>query len=319
MDETYCTYVGSFALLKSASHRSPIPVSDFDVLDPNWYSKLYPQCILHVCPQALPNFVSKVLPSIQVPFKLITNNSDCTIPDDFQTESDTLLNNPLLETWFAQNCVGTHPKFVKIPIGLDYHSLRPPSEIVRTIWQKQSPKVQAEKRHMWGTKKHPMEQELELRNFKNTSKPFWERQPKAYANFQFMMWTRYGKTDRPDAMENVPKDLVFYQPLKATRDICWKNMIDLAFVLSPHGNGLDCHRTWEALCLGCIPIVKSSGIDSLFDDLPVWIVKEWKDVTLDGMKQKLEEFKSKSFKYEKLTLAYWRNLLAQNTNATQDS
>lgn len=316
MDETYCMYVGSFALLKSASHRSHIPVSDFDGLDPGWYSKLYPHCILHVCPNALPSFVSKVLPNINIPFKLITNNSDSTIPDDFQTDSDTLLNSHLLETWFAQNCVGTHPKFVKIPIGLDYHSMRPnPNERKKMVWE-------SKQNHQWGTKKHPIEQEWELRNFKNMSKPFWERQAKAYANFQFSInnkYNRYGRTDRPSAMENVPKDLVFYQPFKATRDICWRNMVEHAFVISPHGNGLDCHRTWEALCLGCIPIVKSSGIDSLFDDLPVWIVRDWKDVTLDVMKQKIEEFKSKSFKYEKLTLAYWRNILAQNTNATQYS
>lgn len=316
MDETYCTYVGSFALLKSASHRSPIPEPDFSLLDPTWYSNLYPHCILQVCSQALPSFVSNVLPSIQVPFKLITNNSDSTIPDDFQSESDTLLNHPLLKKWFAQNCVGTHPKFVKIPIGLDYHSMRPkPNERKKMVWESQQ-------NHQWGTKKHPIEQEWELRNFKNMSKPFWERQLNAYANFQFSMnnaYNRYGRTDRPDAMENVPKDLVFYQPFKAIRNVCWRNMIEHAFVISPHGNGLDCHRTWEALCLGCIPIVKSSGIDSLFDDLPVWIVREWKDVTLDAMKRKLEEFKSKSFKYEKLTLAYWRNLLAHNTNATQDS
>ena len=126
-----------------------------------------------------------------------------------------------------------------------------------------------------------------------------------------MMWTRYGKIDRKDALEKVPKDLVFYEPFKATRDVCWKHMIEFAFVISPHGNGLDCHRTWEALCLGCIPIVKTSGLDPLFNDLPVWIVQDWTDVTLENMKQKIEEFRSKTFKYEKLTLAYWKNIITQ--------
>ena len=309
MDETYCYYVGSFALLKSATHRSPTPISDFDGLNSDWYSNLTPNNILHVCPQALPQFVRKVLPSITVPFKLITNNSDCTIPDDFPSEADILLANPLLQTWFAQNCIGTHPKLVRIPIGLDYHSMRPsPNERKRLAWE-------SKKLHIWGEKKHPVEQEWQLRQFKATSNPFYDRQHKAYANFHFTMWTRYGKVDRKDALDTVPKQLVFYEPFKATRDVCWKNMTECAFVLSPHGNGLDCHRTWEALCLGCIPIVKTSGLDSLFDDLPVWIVKSWSDVTKEAMEQKLEEFKTKSFKYEKLTLAYWRNILAQSINA----
>jgi hypothetical protein len=84
-------------------------------------------------------------------------------------------------------------------------------------------------------------------------------------------------------------------------------MIKYAFVISPHGNGLDCHRTWEALALGCIPIVKSSGIDRLFDDLPVWIVQTWNEVNLENMKDKIEEFKNKTFNYEKLTLTYWKS------------
>lgn len=309
MDETYCTYVGSFGMLKSATHKSPMPVSDFGGLNPEWYSNLHLHCILHVCPQALPEFVKKVLPTIQVPFKLLTNNSDCTIPDDFQEEADQILEHPLLETWFAQNCVGTHSKFVKIPIGLDYHSMRPsPIERKRMLWE-------TKQNHSWGTKKQPIEQEAELMYFKTSSKPFWERDVKAYANFQFMMWTRYGKIDRKDALENVPKDLVFYEPVKAIRNVCWKNMIKNAFVISPFGNGLDCHRTWEALCLGCIPIIKTSGLDSLFDDLPVWIVKDWKEVTLENMSLKVDELKVKTFKYEKLTLAYWRNILTYITNA----
>jgi len=313
MDETYCNYVGSFGLLKSATHKSSNPISDFNGLELTTYSNIHPHAILHVCPQALPSFVSKVLPFIQVPFKLLTNNSDCTIPDDYQCESDTLLSNPLLTIWFAQNCVGTHPKFVKVPIGLDYHSMRPyPGERKRMIWESKN-------NHIWGAKKHPTEQEWQLISLKASCKPYFERQMKAYANFQFTIWTRYGQTDRKDAIEKIPENLVFYEPNKATRDICWKNMIQCAFVVSPHGNGLDCHRTWEALALGCIPIVKTSGIDPLFDDLPVWIVQDWSEVTLENMNKKLSEFSIRDFNYEKLTLAYWRNILADNTNATQDS
>ena len=33
---------------------------------------------------------------------------------------------------------------------------------------------------------------------------------------------------------------------------------------SPPGHGLDCHRTWEALSLGCIVLVQASPLDGLF-------------------------------------------------------
>jgi hypothetical protein len=117
----------------------------------------------------------------------------------------------------------------------------------------------------------------------------------------------YAVKDRPDAYNTIPKELVFYEPVKTQRNNCWINMARYAFVVSPHGNGLDCHRTWEALALGCIPIVKSSGIDPLFDELPVWIVKEWSDVTADAMRIKIEEFRNRNFNYDKLTVGYWKS------------
>jgi tRNA U38,U39,U40 pseudouridine synthase TruA len=38
------------------------------------------------------------------------------------------------------------------------------------------------------------------------------------------------------------------------RSELWRRHGGFAFVISPPGHGLDCHRTWEALALGCIPI-----------------------------------------------------------------
>ena len=58
-------------------------------------------------------------------------------------------------------------------------------------------------------------------------------------------------------------------------------MIKYRFIISPHGNGLDCHRTWEALALGCYPIIKSSPLDCMFEGLPVIIVNNWNEVTPD--------------------------------------
>lgn len=296
MDELSCTYVGSFGLLKSCDKRSPSPISDFGGMNAAWYANAKEGDLFHVCPQALPRFVSDVLPTLTKPFSLLTNNSDLTIPEDISC-SLLLLMNPLLKKWFAQNCTSNYEKLVRIPIGLDYHSLFPsPGQFAWSPVQ----------RHAWGAKKMPTIQEAELKSIKNLARV---RSCKAYANFQFLMTTRYGKVDRVDALKTVPKELVFYEPVKATRDVCWKNMIKYVFVLSPQGNGLDCHRTWEALCLGCYPIIKTSGLDPLFDDLPVWIVNEWSDVTAESMKQKMAEFDGQTFNLEKLTLNYWQQRL----------
>ena len=76
-------------------------------------------------------------------------------------------------------------------------------------------------------------------------------------------------------------------------------------MISPHGNGLDCHRTWEALCLNCIPIVKTSPLDNLYIDLPVLIVNEWNDISMELLEKTANDFKDKTFNYDKLTLQYW--------------
>lgn len=57
------------------------------------------------------------------------------------------------------------------------------------------------------------------------------------------------------------------------------------FVASPRGNGIDSSRTWEALYLQTIPIVKRSSSMTYFKEigLPLWIVESWNE--LDGLRE----------------------------------
>jgi len=52
------------------------------------------------------------------------------------------------------------------------------------------------------------------------------------------------------------------------------------YVASPEGNGLDCHRTWEAMYLGTIPIVTKSNLTCFFQKLglPILIIDDWNEV-----------------------------------------
>ena len=118
------------------------------------------------------------------------------------------------------------------------------------------------------------------------------------------MGTKYA-FDRKDAIHDIPKELVFYENKKINRKETWENQSKYAFVISPHGNGVDCHRTWEALCLGCIVILKKSGISDLFDGLPVLVVDDWNDIDIDLLHLTLDRYKNTKFHYDKLTLKYW--------------
>ena len=47
------------------------------------------------------------------------------------------------------------------------------------------------------------------------------------------------------------------------------------FCVSPRGNGIDCHRTWEALYLRTIPIVTRSILTDHHADLPMIVLDDW--------------------------------------------
>ena len=89
--------------------------------------------------------------------------------------------------------------------------------------------------------------------------------------------------------------------------------------LSPRGNGLDCHRTWEALYLDIIPIVWHSTLDSLYTDLPIIVIHDWKEVNEQFLRDKLHEISFKKlqqpslYRYNKLRNAYWYQLILKKS------
>lgn len=90
-----------------------------------------------------------------------------------------------------------------------------------------------------------------------------------------------------------------------SQETFWNDMSHAQFVVSPPGAGIDAFRTWEALLLGCYPIVKSSFLNPLYEDLPVVVIEDWNEVTKDFLDKKLEEFGKKKFAWQKLFAPYW--------------
>ncbi|CAF2141155.1 unnamed protein product [Rotaria magnacalcarata] len=94
------------------------------------------------------------------------------------------------------------------------------------------------------------------------------------------------------------------------------------FWLSLHGNGIDCHRTWEALYLDIIPIVWNSSLKVLYDKLPVLIIEDHRALTEAFLRGKLQEITKRkiaasqsdaTYQYEKLRNAYWRGLVLKKS------
>jgi hypothetical protein len=297
MEENNNTFVSSRGILKSCDYYSQKPQSSTKLLHtylPLDKIRSMKNPSIYICSRAVLHFIAKMLPLIGFSFILVSGDCDETIPDEVLTEDilNKLLNDSRMIHWFCQNMTIEHNKVTRIPIGLDYHTLtRIP---------------------LWGPLSSCNDQEKILFMVKKISIPFWHRNIKCYSNFHFTMKSKFGY-DRIDARREINTELIYYQEKKLPRPNTWLKQKDYAFVISPHGDGLDCHRTWEALCLGCIPIVKTSLIDKVYDNLPVLIVKDWKDITRELLNSTIIQFKAKSinneFNIDKLNLSYWMGLI----------
>jgi hypothetical protein len=100
----------------------------------------------------------------------------------------------------------------------------------------------------------------------------------------------------------------------------WRFYLHIArskFVLSPPGDGIDCYRTWEALYLGSIPIILNTAINSIFQQLPVLIVNNYKDITLQLLKDVYDNMTRQSYDYKRLYKGYWQNQINIFRNSTE--
>ena len=84
-----------------------------------------------------------------------------------------------------------------------------------------------------------------------------------------------------------------------------KELASYKFAISPEGNGIDCHRTWECLYLGIIPIVKLSNPMSYFEELPILFVHDYSCINDDFLNKTYEIFKKTSFNLQKLNIDYY--------------
>lgn len=90
----------------------------------------------------------------------------------------------------------------------------------------------------------------------------------------------------------------------------FKKYRESMFVLSPPGNGYDCHRHYEALVFGAIPItIKTNFLsEKTYKDngLPILELEKIEDLTPELLLEFMKTFK---IDREKLKVEYWRNII----------
>ena len=231
----------------------------------------------------LNRFVRGVLPRLREPFVMVTGDSDHTVPSDFPEAVRQLVESGLVQHWFSTNYDGSaHRELITgLPLGLNYARK---NELIGAL-QRQGPlRVEMKPLH---------QQEDEWDAIAAAASPLEQRLPKAVADFYLRDSSRdrkYGESRSDIARQLAGNSNVTWVERRCPLPELLAVYARHAFVISPHGNALDCYRTWEALLMGCIPIVKRSPIDYLYADLPVAIVDAWSQITALNLQRWLERF-----------------------------
>lgn len=267
--------------------------------------RMRPGMSVYVATHNLPKFLERVYPAMKRAqlhsMVLLTVYSDLSAPQEalgtkWKARLQQLQEDGVFRAWFAQNVdidVSANNGWLRpLPLGIDYHS-------------------QAE-RGLWGARLSPEEQEAALLRIRNAAPLLSSRRLAVFTDTHLSSYTnpRDRSAMHTALTANLPPHALHILPKRLPRQEFWAACAQCAFVASPLGNGMDCHRTWEALALGCIPIVKRTTLSPLFEDLPVLQVEDYKDITLEALTEFYEHIKN-SPKYgqaavdERLSLRTW--------------
>ena len=78
------------------------------------------------------------------------------------------------------------------------------------------------------------------------------------------------------------------------------------FVVSPEGNGIDCHRHYEALLAGCIPIVEENDlIKEKYSGCPILYTKDYSEITKEYLDNKYESMIDQAYDFSKLNINFY--------------
>lgn len=202
---------------------------------------------------------------------LIADYSDDSADKEFV---DSVPEN--VQAIFATNADHEHSRLHPIPIGLHYSRER-------------------EQRLVEHSKAGPLKREklMYVNFFRDIPRPSKPRVG-LYEMFGGLEWV----TCKGGGLDNRIPQEEFYLDLRRHD-----------YALSPPGAGPDCHRHWEAMALGCIPVVlRSKATEGLLADMPALLVDDWGEVTKERLGDSLPKLRER-FSWpsmRKLDFNYWK-------------
>jgi hypothetical protein len=147
------------------------------------------------------------------------------------------LRRPELRAWFATNATVAHPRLRPLPVGVA----------------------------------NP------LSGWPNANRSVFHRVRAADLPKTRLFYVRFEVHTNPRERERCLRETRL--PLDPPREFpqYLEELASAYFCVSPSGLGIDCHRTWEALHLKTIPVVRRSLLTEHHRDFPIVVLDDWAD------------------------------------------
>ena len=234
-------------------------------------------------PEYLPTLSTNLsIGGVKLPnkFKLVTHNSDINFGPN---EIDFIFNLfPNIEHWYTQNLTTDHPNVSPIPIGIA------------------NPK--------WSHGNQERFLKIQEHGFKKTNKVYINFNISTNSSARNDCLNKLGSDYPLQLQKNYPNSSSIKNHDEFVNSTQEKYLTDISqsyFTVSPIGNGMDCHKTWEALYMKSIPIVKRwRGVERFKKlGIPMLIIDDWTEFKdLDLCKDKYlslwKDFKISSLNFK---------------------
>lgn len=185
---------------------------------------------------------------------------------------------PCIKKWFSTNVTFEHQDLIPIPYGLESFNHKHQKVCGSDI---------------------PYLKDLDLQRLQNKSRI----KDKIYVNFNLDV-----HSNRKNVKEILTKNGLAFSPNRMPNKDYWEDASNYLFIASPRGNGIDCHKTYEAILMGGIAIVEKNLIFNWAEGLPLIQIEDWNQVTLEFLNNWLDKHK---YTQEKIFLPYWKNVIQE--------
>jgi len=192
------------------------------------------------------------------------------------TKSIFELKPKCIKKWFAQNADHQHPDIIPIPIGIENHVGTWKGTLIDlAFWENYSLDDTY-------AKENPL-----YINFGGAGSEYLSHHSRE-SWLSCLSNQGFPATDRLPSVDNLNEVKRHYA------------------CASPRGNGIDCHRTWEALYFNCVPIVPKHPMYDSFD-APIFQVEDERLIDKEFISLLVSKYNNGEIQFNKkiLNMDYW--------------